>query len=82
MTNSQRMWRRCATWTFAALMSAASPAAAQVFTGRIDVTVIDSTGAVLPGVTVEATGPQNQTAITDTLGEAHLLNLPTGIVFT
>ena len=31
----------------------AMPASAQVYTGRIDVTAVDSTGAVLPGVTVE-----------------------------
>ncbi len=78
MTNSQRAWR-CAAWVCAAMLGAVSPAGAQVFTGRIDVTVSDSTGAVLPGVTVEATGPQNQTALTDQQGEAHLLNLPSGV---
>ena len=38
-----------------------SPAAAQQYTGRIDIVVEDSTGARLPGVTVEVTGVQNQT---------------------
>jgi len=78
MMNSQHTWRRCAAWLFAALVGIAPPAAAQVFTGRIDVTVTDSTGAVLPGVTVEATGPQSQNTVTDAKGEAHLLNLPAG----
>ena len=36
--------------------------AAQVYTGRIDVTVKDGTGAVLPGVTVEAVGTQTDVA--------------------
>src|SRR5947208_982953 len=53
-------------------------ASAQVFTGRMDVTVEDSTGGRLPGVTVDLTGPVNQTQVTDTLGQAHFLNLPVG----
>ena len=56
----------------------ATPTSAQVFTGRIDVTVVDSTGAVLPGVTVEISGPQSRTAVTDAAGEAHFLNLAPG----
>ncbi|HMC75987.1 MAG TPA: TonB-dependent receptor [Vicinamibacterales bacterium] len=60
------------------LCLAATTATAQVFTGRIDVTVQDSTGAVLPGVTVEASGPQKQSQVTDAQGHAHLLNLPAG----
>jgi hypothetical protein len=78
MTNSQQRWRARAGWVLLALACAAPPAAAQVFTGRIDVTVHDSTGAVLPGVTVEITGPQNDRTITDAQGQAHLLNLPAG----
>ena len=56
----------------------AAPVAAQVYTGRIDVTIKDGTGAVLPGVTVEAVGPQTDVAVTDTQGEAHFLNLAPG----
>ena len=78
MPNSQHRWRARATWVLLALACAALPAAAQVFTGRIDVTVQDSTGAVLPGVTVEISGPQQQTTITDAQGQVHLLNLPAG----
>lgn len=63
----------------AALMAAyAMPSTAQVFTGRIDAAVTDSTGAVLPGVTVDITGPQNATGVTDAKGEAHFLNLAPG----
>jgi carboxypeptidase family protein len=56
----------------------AIPSAAQVYTGRIDVTVTDSTGALLPGATVEAMGPQRAVGVSDTRGEVHLLNLPPG----
>ena len=56
----------------------APPSSAQVSTGRIDAAVADSTGAVLPGVTVEISGPQSRTAVTDALGEAHFLNLAPG----
>ncbi|HEX3703292.1 MAG TPA: carboxypeptidase regulatory-like domain-containing protein, partial [Vicinamibacterales bacterium] len=48
------------------------------FTGRIDVTVEDSTGGRLPGVNVDIAGPTNQTQVTDTQGQAHFLNLPVG----
>jgi len=53
-------------------------ASAQVFTGRIDITVEDSTGGRLPGVNVDLTGPVNQTQVTDVQGQAHFLNLPVG----
>ena len=56
-----------------------SPASAQVFTGRIDVTVEDSTGARLPGANIDLTGPVSQTQVTDAQGQAHFLNLPVGI---
>ena len=56
----------------------AIPAAAQLYTGRIDVTVTDSTGALLPGATVEATGPQKAIGVSDTRGEVHLINLAPG----
>ena len=56
----------------------AAPAFAQVYTGRIDVTIKDGTGAVLPGVTVEAVGTQTEVAVTDAQGEAHFVNLAPG----
>lgn len=63
---------------FVMMLGLASTASAQVFTGRIDVTVADSTGGVLPGVNVDITGPANQTQVTDAQGQAHFLNLPVG----
>ncbi|HTK28219.1 MAG TPA: carboxypeptidase regulatory-like domain-containing protein [Vicinamibacterales bacterium] len=51
---------------------------AQVFTGRIDVTVEDSTGGRLPGVNIDLTGPSNQSQVTDAQGQAHFLNLAVG----
>jgi hypothetical protein len=56
----------------------AVPSSAQVYTGRIDVSVLDSTGAVLPGVIIELTGQQSANTVTDERGEAHFLNLPPG----
>ncbi len=78
MSRHQRGWRAPLAWALAALVWTANSASAQVFTGRIDVTVQDGTGAVLPGVTVDVTGPQNESAVTDAQGEAHFLNLPPG----
>src|SRR5579862_3662163 len=63
---------------FALVMSFVSTASAQVFTGRVDVTIEDSTGGRLPGVSVELTGPSNQSETTDAQGQAHFLNLPVG----
>jgi Carboxypeptidase regulatory-like domain len=60
------------------LTAFAAPSAAQVASGRIDASVTDTTGAVLPGVTVDISGPQSRTAVTDTLGEVHFLNLSPG----
>ena len=66
------MRRRLVVALSAACMALwAIPAAAQVYTGRIDITVTDTTGAVLPGATVEATGPQTAVGVSDTRGEVH-----------
>ena len=55
------------------------PVAAQVNVGRIDVTVDDTTGAVLPGAALALTGPEDRSNIfTDLQGKAHLLRLPPG----
>ena len=59
-------------------LAIATPSSAQVSTGRIDASIADSTGAVLPGVAVDISGPQSQSAVTDTQGEAHFLNLAPG----
>ena len=60
------------------VLGVASTASAQVFTGRIDVTIEDATGGRLPGVSVDLTGPSTQTQVTDAQGQAHFLNLPVG----
>jgi hypothetical protein len=62
----------------AAVVSLGTPAMAQQYTGRIEVTVEDSTGGRLPGVTVELTGQMGQSAVTDARGEAKFLNLTVG----
>ena len=55
------------------------PASAQtLFQGRIDVTVVDAQGGLVPGVTLQIAGPTNQTLVTDDQGEAHFVNLPPG----
>src|SRR3954451_802461 len=75
------MMRRMRTAAAAALMltlGLAPSAHAQVFTGRIDVSIEDPTGARLPGATVDLTGPVSQTQASDAQGQAHFLNLPVG----
>ncbi len=62
----------------AAVVAFAAPLFAQSYTGRIDVTVADSTGAILPGVSLTLSGPQGGSAVTDEKGEAHFLNLAPG----
>ena len=62
----------------AVLAFAAVPSAAQEYTGRIDVSVADATGAILPGVTIDIAGPTNRTAVTDSKGTAVFLNLAPG----
>lgn len=72
--------RRWKTTVLVLLMALAMamPAAAQIATGRIEVTVVDATGAVLPGVVVDLTGPLNGTFTTGPDGAARFLNLPPG----
>src|SRR2546423_14931175 len=67
--------RRCFAAAVAAL-ALASAASAQVFTGRIDVTVRDANGGRLPGVAVDVSGPETQTQIAHATGQAHLVDLP------
>ena len=60
----------------------ASVSSAQDFRGRINGTVTDNTGAVLPGVTVTATSPaliQPQVQVTGADGEFRFLALPPGV---
>jgi hypothetical protein len=77
------MMRRTGTAALAAVwmlaLCVAAPASAQVFTGRIDVSIEDPSGARLPGASVALEGAPAQTQITDAQGQAHFLNLPVGI---
>src|SRR5262245_27521116 len=52
---SSPCWRRVASAVAFVMMALASSAAAQGPTGRLIVTVVDMTGAVLPGATVTVT---------------------------
>ena len=61
-----------------AILGFAIPSMAQVFTGRIDLKIVDGSGAVVPGVAVEVSGQEQHRAVTDESGEAHFLNLAPG----
>jgi hypothetical protein len=61
-----------------AVLALAAPSAAQEYTGRIDVSVADATGAILPGVTIDIAGPTQATAVTDAKGQAFFLKLAPG----
>ena len=61
-----------------AALALAVPARAQVFTGRIDVTVEDATGARRSGVAIDVSGPDTHAQTTDSTGHAHFVNLPVG----
>src|SRR5918992_5585480 len=66
----------------ATLLAMAAPTLAQEFRGRINGTVTDNTGAVLPGVTVTATSPaliQPQVQVTGGDGGYRFLALPPGV---
>jgi hypothetical protein len=71
--------------SFAALalfVVTSATAAAQEFRGRINGTVTDNTGAVLPGVTVTASSPaliQPQVQVTGADGSYRFLALPPGV---
>src|SRR5688572_2505899 len=65
-----------------ALLAMAAPTLAQDFRGRINGTVTDNTGAVLPGVTVTATSPaliQPQVQVTGSDGSFRFIALPPGV---
>src|ERR671911_899854 len=64
------------------LLSMAAPTFAQDFRGRINGTVTDNTGAVIPGVTVTASSPaliQPQVQVTGADGSYRFLALPPGV---
>jgi hypothetical protein len=64
------------------LLAMAAPTLAQDFRGRINGTVSDNTGAVLPGATVTATSPaliQPQVQVTGSDGSYRFIALPPGV---
>ena len=64
------------------LLAIAAPTFAQDFRGRINGTVTDNTGAILPGVTVTASSPaliQPQVQVTGADGSFRFLALPPGV---
>src|SRR5215210_5390566 len=64
------------------LLTIAAPTFAQDFRGRINGTVTDNTGAVLPGVTVTASSPaliQPQVQVTGSDGDFRFIALPPGV---
>ena len=64
------------------LLALSTAAHAQDFRGRINGTVTDNTGAVLPGVTVTVTSPaliQPQVQVTSAQGDYRFLALPPGV---
>ncbi len=66
----------------ALLLGVAQQASAQDFRGRINGTVTDDTGAVLPGVTVTVSSPaliQAQVQVTSAAGDYRFLALPPGV---
>lgn len=66
----------------AVALTIAASATAQDFRGRINGTVTDNTGAVLPGVTVTASSPaliQPQVQVTSSDGQFRFLALPPGV---
>ena len=66
----------------AAVLLCARSASAQDFRGRINGTVTDNTGAVLPGVTVTASSPaliQPQVQVTGADGQYRFIALPPGV---
>ena len=65
-----------------AVLLSVLPVGAQDFRGRINGTVTDNTGAVLPGVTVTVSSPaliQPQVQVTSAAGDYRFLALPPGV---
>ena len=66
---------------FASLFAAAAPVGAQVADGVIEITVVDESNQVMPGVTVTVARPDTgfqQSLVTDAIGTARAIALPPG----
>jgi len=70
--------RSCAAAVAFVLLTVIAAPAQTLFQGRIDVTVLDPQGGVVPGALVEISGTSAQSQTSDAAGEAHFLNLPPG----
>src|SRR4051812_11758058 len=77
MTRRNRTAAAAAAWMLA--LGLAAPARAQVFTGRVDVSIEDATGARVSGATVEVAGPITQAQTSGADGRADFADLPVGI---
>ena len=79
----KRARRRVLLLVLGALLFAAAPANAQIITGALRGTVADDTGSVLPGATVELSGPAliggPKTAVTDGRGTYRFPGLAPGV---
>ena len=80
------MYERARAWfgVFATLLALSLPSAADAqVLGTVAGNVKDASGAVLPGVTVEASSPalieKVRTAVTDGNGQYRIVNLPPGV---
>ena len=70
---------RTRIWAFIVVVAFVVPLlAAQVDFGAINGVVTDSSGAVLPGVTIELTGPEKRTVLTGGRGEFSVVRLRPG----
>ena len=70
---------RMRIWAFIVVVAFVVPLlAAQVDFGAINGVVTDSSGAVLPGVTIELTGPEKRTVLTGGRGEFSVVRLRPG----
>ena len=72
------MYRVISVMALVAMCSAAPASAQTLFQGRIDVTIHDAQGGVVPGASVEIAGPVSQQQVSNEQGEARFLNLPPG----
>jgi hypothetical protein len=80
----KNFWRHlipCGLFALAALVLSTSPATAQQTLGSINGTVLDGSGAAVPGATITVTNPQidlTRTAKTQNNGFFQIFNLPIG----
>src|SRR5260370_1771953 len=79
MTMNRRSRMIAAAAACLVALALASPARAQVFAGRIDVTIEDASSGPLPGVSVELSVPSDQRLLSDAQHQRHFLNPPASV---